>query len=46
MSEPIRASEIAHWSYAAAGGAALAADHLLHGLALSEVRARPQETGR
>ena len=26
--------------------AALAADHLLHGLALSEVRARPQETGR
>jgi uncharacterized membrane protein YagU involved in acid resistance len=26
--------------------AALAADHLLYGLVLSEVRARPQETGR
>jgi hypothetical protein len=26
--------------------AALAADHLLYGLVLSEIRARPQETGR
>ena len=30
----------------AAERAALAADHLLYGLVLSEIRARPQETGR
>lgn len=35
--------ELAHWSYGAAGGAALAADHLLYGLVLSEFRQRPRE---
>jgi hypothetical protein len=33
-------------SLRAAERAALAADHLLYGLVLSEIRARPQETGR